>query len=507
MARYTRETIAKCNLNRPLKKLFLTSGFAFLSAILLMGCATVHTDPDFGALRTKNCVENGQYREAIEIGKQSTLQNPTYAPTWYWLGIAYIRNKQYDESISALNKAVACKPNSGQLRSSYHHLGFACENAGDLQEAIRWYGKALKLQPTPTTFLQRSYCYLYEGRYDKALADVDRAMRALDPREHKERIVEAFRTRAFSYLGLGETEKALFMLQKAKEISPAYSPSDDLVLIYYATGNRQELKELMGNQGWLGAYVREYRTESVKAIQVYAVVKNSAAERGNLMEGDVIVKIDNSACQDVNEFINKIANTAPGSPVRIEILRGKEQRELNITLGSRIDKPALALLKSDIRIASFLQKKEVYEQAEEAENSGDYRKALHLYLGSSANRRLDSAVIKRIIKLCPKIDPPPAIPEEARKRAVFAMTAVKQARGEKGLDGAIAEYEEAIRLAPWWAGLHLNLALVHEQRGNYRQAAESLSLFLLASPNDPEAAMVQNKIYELEYKAKRAQRE
>jgi tetratricopeptide (TPR) repeat protein len=116
---------------------------------------------------------------------------------------------------------------------------------------------------------------------------------------------------------------------------------------------------------------------------------------------------------------------------------------------------------------------------------------------------MDSDIRKRVMNLYPKIDPPPAIPEEARKRSVFGMTAVKEAKDAKGLDRAIEEYRKAIQLAPWWADLYYNLGMVQEQRSNFREAAETFKLYLAAAPKDPQAQLIQNKIYELEYKAEK----
>ena len=150
-------------------------------------------------------------------------------------------------------------------------------------------------------------------------------------------------------------------------------------------------------------------------------------------------------------------------------------------------------------IASFLAKKKMFKPAEEAEKSGHYRKAFLLYRKAS---RPDSDIIGRIISLYHKLDPAPVIPEEARKHAVFAATATKVAKDNSGYDQAIKEYYAVMHQAPWWADPYFNLALVLEKRGRFSEAVKVLRLYLLASPNAPDANTVQTKIYELEYKAK-----
>ena len=506
MPRLNQQTDTKEKKNRSLKMLSLAIGLALVSMVFLEGCATVPKDPSWGAVYTKNYIEKGQYKQAIEQGKRVTQQNPSYAPGWYWLGMAYINSSQWDEAISALKKALGRNPSKDQRASSYYHLGFAYENKTEYEEAIQWYTRRLEIETNVTTLMQRSHCYTYKGMYDEALADTKRLIKELNAETDKGKLAEVYRTRAFSYLGLGETERALSTLQKATEIFPDFNPSDDLKLIYYATGNEQKLTELMGNKGWLGTYLQEYTQGSVKGIQVFNVVKRSPAEKAGLMKGDLILKMDGRTFSGVKEFINRIGSTAPGSTVPFEILRGKEKKTVQVKLGSNRDEAALAHLESSAIIKPYLEKKRIYRAAEEAEENGEYRKAFNLYMNSSAKRPLDSDMIKRIIRLYQKLDPPPVIPEEAHRRAIFAQTAAKEAKDERGYERAIAEYKRAVQVAPWWPDLYLNLALIHEQLGNYLQAAESLKVFLLAAPNDPQAAVIQDKIYEMEYKAKSAGR-
>jgi tetratricopeptide (TPR) repeat protein len=163
------------------------------------------------------------------------------------------------------------------------------------------------------------------------------------------------------------------------------------------------------------------------------------------------------------------------------------------------------LLKSEIS-AEFHQRYTEFttltNRAEQAEKNGDYRKAFQLHTEWSSSHEINADIIKRIINLYHKLDPPPAIPEEARKLAIFAETATKLAKDEKDYDKAIAEYVKVIKLAPWWADIFVNLALLQEKTGRFSEAVESLKLYLIASPYAPDEQKIRTKIYELEYKAK-----
>lgn len=154
--------------------------------------------------------------------------------------------------------------------------------------------------------------------------------------------------------------------------------------------------------------------------------------------------------------------------------------------------------------------KQLIEPAATAERSGQLREALRYYLSALRHICRDSdgerELRQRIIKLVQGLTPPPAIPEDARRYLVHGVTATKEAKTTADYEKAVKEFQLAGRLAPWWADAYLNLAIAQEGAGKYADAAKSLEFFLLAAPNDPEAKRLQNKIYELEYKAKTAQK-
>src|SRR3990167_5941187 len=62
----------------------------------------------------------------------------------------------------------------------------------------------------------------------------------------------------------------------------------------------------------------------------------------------------------------------------------------------------------------------------------------------------DNALREKIIKLATSIKPAPAIPEEARRHFVKAVTLQKEAKDIKGYEPAIAAYNQALLIAQWW---------------------------------------------------------
>jgi tetratricopeptide (TPR) repeat protein len=122
--------------------------------------------------------------------------------------------------------------------------------------------------------------------------------------------------------------------------------------------------------------------------------------------------------------------------------------------------------------------------------------------GSSTDQRLR----EKIIKLVQRLDPPPAIPEEAERYMGRGQAAFKLAQSEADYKQAVPEFQRALRLAPWWAAAYFNLGLAQEKAGEYNAAIRSLKLYLLAAPNAPDAGQVRAKIGEIEYKQEAAAR-
>ena len=147
------------------------------------------------------------------------------------------------------------------------------------------------------------------------------------------------------------------------------------------------------------------------------------------------------------------------------------------------------------------------EQAgDAAEQSGKLFDALQHYqsalqaLPTWAPADVEQPLRERIVKLVQRMNPPPAIPEEAERHEAYAMAALDQAK-TGDYSSSIQEFNQTLQLAPWWGAAYFNYALVLEKAGRYAAASRNLHLYLLASPNAPDFQTVKMKMYSLEYKA------
>lgn len=149
--------------------------------------------------------------------------------------------------------------------------------------------------------------------------------------------------------------------------------------------------------------------------------------------------------------------------------------------------------------------------ARQAEQAGQYREALTHYVKTlqsvSESSPKDSELREKIIKLSQKIQPPPAVPEEARKYSVRGQTAIKNAKSNSDYIEAAQEFSKALRLAPWWAEAYFNLAIAQEKAGKFSEAILNLKYYIMVTPNAPDVEKVKDQIYALEYTQEKLQKQ
>ncbi len=153
-----------------------------------------------------------------------------------------------------------------------------------------------------------------------------------------------------------------------------------------------------------------------------------------------------------------------------------------------------------------------YEESlgQQAEAAGKYREALTHYVNAiqpaSEGSPKDQELREKIIKLVQKIQPPPAVPEEARRHMLRGEAAVDAARDKGGFLRAADEFGKALLLAPWLAEGYYNLGVVCDKAGLYEEAIRALNMYLMAKPNAGDAKQVHDLIYKIEYRIEEAKR-
>jgi len=103
-------------------------------------------------------------------------------------------------------------------------------------------------------------------------------------------------------------------------------------------------------RGYLGVSIQNLTPELAKSfglknhdgILVADVMKKSPAEKGDMKQGDVILKLRGKAVQDTDKFRNQIALIVPGQTVSITILRQGIQKSLNVTIAKHPESDQVA---------------------------------------------------------------------------------------------------------------------------------------------------------------------
>ncbi len=96
-------------------------------------------------------------------------------------------------------------------------------------------------------------------------------------------------------------------------------------------------------RGFLGVNIRNIDEDNMRAFGlasiggalVESVESDSPAEKAGVLHGDVIVKVDDRDVKDTQDLIGYVSAKAPGSKVRLTVLRDGKTRAVTVDLGER----------------------------------------------------------------------------------------------------------------------------------------------------------------------------
>ncbi len=103
----------------------------------------------------------------------------------------------------------------------------------------------------------------------------------------------------------------------------------------------QLLKNGKVRRGQLGIVVQPVSSDvaaslgmkEAKGVIVNTVQSGSGADKAGVRQGDIITAFNDTPVNDSNELRNKVAATAPGTQVKLTILRDNAERQVDVTLG------------------------------------------------------------------------------------------------------------------------------------------------------------------------------
>lgn len=94
-------------------------------------------------------------------------------------------------------------------------------------------------------------------------------------------------------------------------------------------------------RGRVGAYIQDmtpdlaeaFHLDGTEGIVVARVMDDSPAQKAGLKQGDVILRLDGKKVDKVTRFRNRIAFTAPGTKVRLDIVREGKPKTVEVVVG------------------------------------------------------------------------------------------------------------------------------------------------------------------------------
>jgi len=483
----------------------------------LAGCATA---VDY-TLLSKDAYDEHQYDEAITNANLAISENPEYSYSWLWLGMSQLKKNQYQDAINSLSKAGQLNSDPDIQESITFHIGYAYYRNSDCDNAITFYNQNIALGPNWMSYLHRSYCYMDKGMFDEALSDSHHVLQHISSKNDDFEI-QAYRVLAFSQLALGHTKKSYTTINQLQEKFPQYDTWVDMVAIAESTGDKKRMTDLLQNRGWLGLSSIDYLNNETQGAELDSFVYNNPNSDSKLLPGDIVVSLNDIAVANASDLNNAIKIQKPDYPVNIKALRLKktnstegtntpafEKMEVNVKVKSTPSSIALGILKDHPFYPIIQEKKDYYKTAAAAANSGDHKKAFDLYMASSAKHWMDTDTLSKVIELYWEIGKHIPASDKAEKDAYFANTTKGKIKNITDLNNSIDMYRSIIQTTPWWADMHFTLAELYEKRKDYRLAASSLQLYLISAVEDnieqvtgeTKSALVQKKIFDLEYKA------
>jgi len=70
-------------------------------------------------------------------------------------------------------------------------------------------------------------------------------------------------------------------------------------------------------------------------VRVTGVKRDGPADKGGMMEGDLLLAMDGRILQDTGDLQNRVAFTRPGTSVKFEILRDGKRKVLDVEVGEQ----------------------------------------------------------------------------------------------------------------------------------------------------------------------------
>ena len=164
-------------------------------------------------------IERGDRDGALQDYLHSVQLDSTYARSHMNIGVLYAQNQQFDQAIQCFETAIR---HNEEYSFAYFNCGTALKIKGDQKKALKYYTKAVSLEPKNIQYLTfRGVLLLDMKDNNKAIEDFSRAIE-LDPK-----VKDPYYLRSVGYYHLKEFDKALKDVRIA--VQNGYPPPQEYI--------------------------------------------------------------------------------------------------------------------------------------------------------------------------------------------------------------------------------------------------------------------------------------
>lgn len=172
-----------------------------------------------------------------------------------------------------------------------------------------------------------------------------------------------------------------------------------------------------------------------------------------------------------------------------------KSQEIYFSVLSHIDPRCLPAVKEKEAFMAMAQPtvNDHLVKAKQLDAQGRYAESLPEYaqaLSYAADEQEASTLRVALFAASSRLPTPPELPDDARRHVVRGELLLKQGM----LDRALAEFNEALRIAPYIPKLYYNMALIHGQMKQYDRAIRQMGIYLQAAPEAPDTRAARDEI-------------
>jgi tetratricopeptide (TPR) repeat protein len=476
-----------------------------------------------------------RYDDAI-IAVTRAIELKPFADGYYTLGACHLQKEDLDKALESFRKGLELAPHDPSLKMAVGNVLLRQQRVDDAAAAF-----AEVFEKTKGEEAQRrlAWCRYAQGRYDDALSlaaemianaeqgrlGISLAMESYGP--HVRHVVPGSPADRAGIRRDDRIEKiGGDRIHKVKDLDQIFTmlagpPGSQVTLsIFHPDGFRREkvtlVREFLGASEAAQGYALQslcYRGKG-EADRAAATAEKAAAldARGTwvasargftlLDQGradDALVTFQTNAdrfevpFRQVGRALSYARKGDLEEAAEIYVVEAAALDPRNVPLWR--ERTALMTALAPLRQGHVDKAKSLEAQGRYAECLVEYSKALLVASDVEEAAELRSVLFAAAARL----PTPPELPEDARRRVVRGEVLIK----EGDLEGAMPEFAEAIRLAPWMPKLYYNSALLNGQLKRYGEAIRLMNIYLQAAPGAPDAIAAKNEIFKWELQLER----